>query len=366
MQTILNETEIIKSSYQSYSISQERKNLVEKFMNSATKYLLGRNEHTKAICEKIKIDYIIDDFAPEGTVFENIKVVKCHDVPKDAIVVNCVLMAYVGVINEKLLSSGINSIIPVADFYYTYPELFKFPLFTLDTRKDFSDKTVQWQEIFDNLADSESKKVLKDILMYRLTAQSEFLSEYKVRIKEQYFEDFLNLKEGKVFVDCGGFEGETTEEFIKRCPQYSKVYLFEPSHANIEKAKINLKNYKNIEYFTKGVSDKEEILKFSSGLGSASIISEDGDEQIEVVKIDDCVKEKYTFLKMDLEGWEMNALRGAENSIKKYLPKLAITPYHQASDFYDIYSYIKSLNPNYKVYLRHYTQGWIETVMFFV
>ncbi|MEI8129298.1 MAG: FkbM family methyltransferase [bacterium] len=365
MQTIIDETKTIKSEYGNYTISQSRKDLVEKFMSSTIRYLFGRNGHSKAICESIKIDYVIDDFAPEGTIFEGSKVVKAQDIPQDAIVVNCVLMAYVGVVNERLTDCGIMSVIPVADLYYLYPEKFEFPTFTLETREKFLNNIQQWQEIFDNLADSISKKTLKDILMYRLTSQDEFLSEYKVRIKEQYFEDFLNLKDGEVFVDCGGFDGDTSEEFIARCPNYEKIYFFEPSETNLLKAKERLADQTNVEFIDKGVSDKEECLCFSFN-GSASKVSGEGEFTIQTTTIDKYIDKKITFIKMDLEGWELAALKGSESHIKNDCPKLAIAVYHKPQDFYEIFEYVKSIQPKYNVYLRHYTQGWSETVMFFV
>ena len=69
---------------------------------------------------------------------------------------------------------------------------------------------------------------------------------------------------------------------------------------------------------------------------------------------------------MDIEGAEENAIRGGEKLIKKYKPKLAICVYHQQRDFLKIPELILSYNSDYKIYLRHYTQGVFETVMYFV
>ena len=69
---------------------------------------------------------------------------------------------------------------------------------------------------------------------------------------------------------------------------------------------------------------------------------------------------------MDIEGWEMNALKGAEKLIATSKPKLAICVYHKHNDIIELYEYIKSINSDYKVYLRHYTEGVVETVMYFI
>jgi hypothetical protein len=69
---------------------------------------------------------------------------------------------------------------------------------------------------------------------------------------------------------------------------------------------------------------------------------------------------------MDLEGWEMKALEGSRNHISRDRPKLAIAVYHDAPDFRLVHQFVGEFKHNYKCYLRHYTQGWSETVMFFV
>ena len=95
-------------------------------------------------------------------------------------------------------------------------------------------------------------------------------------------------------------------------------------------------------------------------------MSSEGACTIEVTTLDETVKEKVTFIKMDLESWEIKALEGCKQHITEDHPKLAISIYHSASDFWRVPEYILSLRQDYDVYLRHYTEGWSETVMFFL
>ncbi|MEQ9566287.1 MAG: FkbM family methyltransferase, partial [Pseudomonadales bacterium] len=60
------------------------------------------------------------------------------------------------------------------------------------------------------------------------------------------------------------------------------------------------------------------------------------------------------------------ALRGARHTILEHHPKLAICVYHRADDFWKIPETVFSIRDDYDLYLRHYTEGVTETVMFFI
>ena len=67
---------------------------------------------------------------------------------------------------------------------------------------------------------------------------------------------------------------------------------------------------------------------------------------------------------MDIEGSELVAIKGAENTIKKFKPKLAISIYHRGKDIIDIPEYLLSINNQYKFYLKHISTSWVDTVLF--
>lgn len=86
---------------------------------------------------------------------------------------------------------------------------------------------------------------------------------------------------------------------------------------------------------------------------------------VKTISIDEMLEgEKCTFIKMDIEGAEMEALQGAQKSISKYYPKLAISIYHKDDDLWKIPYYIKKTWPEYKLYIRHYTYVTTETVLY--
>jgi len=182
----------------------------------------------------------------------------------------------------------------------------------------------------------------------------------------QYFEPFLNLQsKGEVFVDVGSFDGYTSKEFIKKCPFYDAIHIVEPDPTNMEQAKSKLIQYEKIKYHKFGASDTTKTLYFKSS-GSSSSICDDGDLCINVTRLDELIDTPVSFIKMDIEGAEIPALKGASKLITKYKPRLAISTYHRVDDLWKIPKLVFSYYNGYKLYIRHYTEGVTETVLFFI
>lgn len=332
---------------------------------STRRYVVGRNDQVTDILRWVRLDGVIDDYEKKISQWHGVPIVRMRDVPEGALVVNCSSSISPVAVGQALVRAGIKSVIGIHELIHAAQGRLPWPWFVRQQREDLDQHVGAWLDLYQRLADVESRTTLLDVLRYRLTADPAFMQTYRVRPQDQYFEDFLQLGP-EVFVDAGGFDGDTTEEFIKRCPDYRKVYLFEPSQPNIEAARRRLARAGGIDFRRFGLSDQRGILSFDPNAGSASAVTEGGTETIEVTTLDESVLEPVTFIKMDLEGWELKALAGCARHIRRDKPKLAIAVYHAASDFREVCHYVLSLNPAYKVYLRHYTQGWSESVMYFV
>lgn len=186
----------------------------------------------------------------------------------------------------------------------------------------------------------------------------------------QYFPDnIISFKENETFVDCGVFDGETIKEFISRNDNsFDYIYGFEPDKNNYENSINNLKSIspKKIKIFNLGSWYKNNILKFNSISERVSEIDPNGTVEIKVDSIDNLINNKVSFIKMDVEGAELNSLRGAEKIIKLNRPKLAVCLYHKPEDIYDITYWINSLELNYKFYIRLHTRFSQELVLYCV
>lgn len=191
---------------------------------------------------------------------------------------------------------------------------------------------------------------------------------------ELYFDpDIIKLHEDEVFVDAGALNMETSLRFMEECQknhiQRYRIHAFEPDCVSYGKCKNLLRNMPNadIKLYNAGLWSEDTTLYFEETGNAASRISkEKTGASIKTVALDKCVSEPVTFIKMDIEGAELEALKGSREILKRYRPKLAISLYHKKEDLVEIPAYIKEVVPEYKLYIRHYSNASVETVLYAV
>jgi FkbM family methyltransferase len=329
------------------------------------RYAIGKNSETEQLNALVPLRGVIDDFASGYTSWRGIPVVRTHGVPQEALIANCSTSISPVAVRNHLARQGFHDVIGLHHLVIASDSRLKWPWFVQSMRKELDEHSETWQNIHDSLSDETSRRTFLDVICFRLSCDSDYMKNYTVRVQEQYFEDFMQFS-GETFVDAGGFDGDTSEGFAKRYPDYRKIILFEPSAKNMAAAKKRLEGYRDIDYRALGLSDASETLNFDPDAGSASAIRHSAHAKIQVDTLDDTVAEPITFIKMDLEGWELKALHGSRRHLAQDRPKLAIAVYHDSPDFRLVYQLVNQFDHNYQCYLRHYTQGWSETVMFFV
>ena len=106
-------------------------------------------------------------------------------------------------------------------------------------------------------------------------------------------------------------------------------------------------------------------LRFRDDASRGAIFADDGDIEMPVTTIDEVLGgRRLTYIKMNIEGAEPDALRGGQKSIQKWLPRLAISVYHRPADLWQIPKQVLELNAGYELYLRQHDGGIIETVLY--
>ena len=327
------------------------------------RYILGRNIYAASIAQQVDVLGFIDEYTNE-VEFLGKPILKMNDLPESAMVVSAVVLRPLTA-KEKLVKRNIRQI----DYFSfrKYSGIKTEPaLFWDEFEVDFDTHRDKYEWIYSLLADDESRETMEKLVNFHLSSDLNYMKGFTDLQHRQYFEEFLQLEpSGEVFVDVGGYDAYTTLEFINRCPNYLAVHVFEPESKNMTVIQGRLKECPNVHLHLCGLSNIPQILRFSAN-GSASQISEDGELEIRVVRLDDVLHEKATFIKMDVEGAELQALEGAKRVIIADHPRLAVSVYHRVDDFWRIPELILSYQKEFKIYLRHYTEGVTESVMFFI
>lgn len=242
------------------------------------------------------------------------------------------------------------------------------------SREYFAAQKERAEWVLSLLADEKSVNVWKEAVGYRTMGRPigrEYYSE-----EDQYFvKDIIRLKDGEVFVDGGSYTGDTIQQFMdtarREKVRFKQIIGFEPDRENYGLVNKFYGKKKNILLIPKGLSDMKKVLCFS-GEGATfgaceSAGSIGGGVKIPVINIDAVPAcRNATFIKMDIEGAEMDALKGARMTIQTNHPKLAICIYHSDEDMLRIIEYIHELVPEYRLYVRHHSKSNVETVLYAV
>lgn len=228
-----------------------------------------------------------------------------------------------------------------------------------------------FEKIYDICADDLSRQVLIEYINAKISGRTDKL--WNVISEDRYFpKDILKISKNEVYLDCGAYDGADIISFLKHVNNdYSKIYAFEPDLKSIRLMKNRLvnNNIKNIEYIQCGLWNEPGFCNFVSDEQGSRIVMTTivSDYSIKVDTIDNiCNGVPVSIIKMDIEGSEVNTLRGAENTIRINKPKLIICAYHKQDDIFKIPNEILRMNPEYKIYFRHHNIVSMELVCYAV
>ena len=245
--------------------------------------------------------------------------------------------------------------------------------------------------------DRLSNLTLANIIQYRLSGNPFYLQSiaighhYGIIQHDSYMlnKQFINLGDNEVFVDAGALGGETTEYFIRSVRgNFKRIFLFEPSTESMLRTRkcvealdrefIGKNINKKCEFIEKGLYSFNGELVFANSLydesvtldhgvmpqsahiietGLSSSFVASGQEynvtKIPVTTLDDVVSgDNVTFIKFEIEGSEVDALKGAINTIKRCRPRMGLSVYHRPQDLELIIQFVQELKLNYRMALR--------------
>lgn len=314
------------------------------------------------------VAFVDDNVKVQRTYIDGIRVLSLNDAIKQfgKKVVYILATSRSRSIRQRLQELDI-SFISFAMLTWYYSHIF-LPCFNLNLPYEMfkhSDVVINTASLW---TDEKSKKEYENQIRWRMELDSDSLSD-RESLDELYFPpDLFELSPNEIFFDCGAFDGDTIKNFIKIQPVFNHIIAIEP----------DINNYKNLRTYVSSLPNdlKDKITPYNIAVGkekrkiSFNMMGDmgssiGGNETVDCDVIDN-IKFNPTYIKMDIEGSELDALRGAVTTIKTHLPILAICLYHCPDDLWKIPCFIYSRFPEYKLFLRRYLDDSWETICYAV
>lgn len=310
------------------------------------------------------LGFVDNDSNKHGSMFHGIKVLSLREIDRDAIIINA-SGRYCVEINEQLLASGYEHIIDFMEFLWLYDLPFQAESGFRKYVSEAVSHRGQLASLYCALADDKSRDVLDGIVQFRLTLQSTPTKNITSTYSEEFFaKDVLSFGSDEVFVDGGAYDGDSFFRFKDMTGDFKHAYLFEPDGDICRRALENIGDDSRVSVCNYGLWSCTAELFFSSTGGMDGSLAESGEIKVEVVSVDEFINDKVSFMKLDVEGAEEEALNGAKKHIAENRPKMAVALYHRSCDLWELPSQIEKLGGRFEFSLRHYSQTIDDSIIY--
>ncbi|HYM34992.1 MAG TPA: FkbM family methyltransferase [Steroidobacteraceae bacterium] len=231
--------------------------------------------------------------------------------------------------------------------------------------EDIVENSARYLEAFALLADERSRAIFAAILGYRISGDITELQPY-VDQSLFYPKELFNFGKHEVYIDGGCYTGDTIDLFIEHTANcFDRIVGFEPDPANFSVLAKRFAGDQRVEPKQLGLWRDKRTLRFAASHDRAAGLSAEGDVEVQVSSIDEELRgDRVTFIKMNIEGAELDALEGGRRTISKWKPKLCVSGYHEASHLWEVPLLIKQICPDHKIYLRQHDGGVIESTYY--
>jgi FkbM family methyltransferase len=220
-------------------------------------------------------------------------------------------------------------------------------------------------------ADATSRELFRSLLRFRVDWDPS--AAPRPADGAQYFPADVPAGEFPVsFVDCGAFDGDTLAMLANLGRPVEQVYAFEPDLRNFARLSVRAAEFArttgaHVSLWPCAVADASKTTWFRSDAGEAGRLSPDGDVPVTALALDEVLPSAVpTDVKMDIEGAELDALRGAERLVRRALPRLAICVYHRPEHLWEIPLFVHGMGLPYELFLRSHGYLGFDTVMYAV
>lgn len=224
---------------------------------------------------------------------------------------------------------------------------------TLFTREYAAAHRTELEQVYRLLADEPSRKVLENVMAYKLSGRIDRLRACESDPAEAW-ENILCPGCEEHYMDLGAYTGDTIEEFIRYAGAWRRITALEPDPVTFAKLERNTAGLHDCILYRLGAYSRYAQLPFAGGAGRGSHLAAGG-TMTDLDSVDNILcGQAVSLIKMDVEGMEAEAIAGMAKTLRRHRPKLLISAYHRSEDLWRLPLEILAIQPEYKVYLRHY------------
>lgn len=284
---------------------------------------------------------------------------------------------------EALSSIGVARCIPWVFVGWKYADLLLSHFF-LGSASDILPHETKIQQVSRIFSDTKSKKIFRELLYASLTASFTALATREDG--PQYFiPEVLHAlsQPSMTFADCGAYDGDTLRDVLKNIghERIRSYYAFEPDVENFNRLEAFVTTLPTdlqhrIFCHQAAVSKKSGYVSIANEGTTGACVTFASEGKIPCIRLDEIFPDTpCDFIKMDIEGHEIEALCGAEKTIRKNKPILTVCVYHKPDDFFVIPLKILALKHGEnadtasfesKFFLRKHFANLFETVCYSV
>ena len=264
---------------------------------------------------------------------------------------------------QPLVDLGCRHIINFGQVFWKYPEVF-LPHYSFDLPHKVLEQADEVRRAFELWADDASRAEYVAQIRWRLHLDFDGLPR-PVKHPIYFPDDLYAIAADERFVDCGAFDGDTLRTFLARAGErFDKVFAFEADPANFAKlrdyvAKLPAGLGDKVEVFDCAVGARDGQVFFDATGTEASAVGASG-LAIDCKRLDHVLADRApTWIKMDIEGSELDAIEGASGLLATSAPILAVCVYHRQDHLWRAPLMIQALRSGYQFFLRpHLLESW--------
>jgi FkbM family methyltransferase len=263
---------------------------------------------------------------------------------------------------QQLASLGCKRIVTAGQLFWKFPQVF-LPFYPIDLPHKLLLRKEEVLAAYHALADEPSRHEYVAQVSFRLTLDFDAMGDLQ---RPHYFApDVYRLRSDEFLVDCGAFDGDTVQEFLRLTRgNFARIIAFEPDPMNWNRLAESLATLpaalrQKISAYRQCVSDQPGEIAFEA-TGTDLAASGRGSNRVPTTTLDAVLQgERPTIVKFDIEGAELQALQGGTETLRRCHPVLAVSAYHYQSHLWEVPLNILEIHPEYNLYLRpHGTEGW--------